>query len=79
MIDNMEALTRMGFHSDVAEALHERGITADEAKLLSRRELMDHYLKWNGIIGFTDNIVDAVDSVTELVQLRDQRGSVSRS
>lgn len=63
---NYTALVMMGFTPDIAEALDERGVTVAKAKLLSRRELMEHYLEWNGIMGFTDSIVDAVDLLTAI-------------
>lgn len=63
---NYTALITMGLTPDIAEALDERGVTAAEAKHLSSRELMEHFLEWNGFIGFTDTIVEAVDVCREV-------------
>ena len=45
-----------GAQKDVAEYMH----TNDREELSSPRDVVDAYLVWNGIIGFTDQIVSVV-------------------
>lgn len=51
-----------GYSNDVAEALANRGVTLQTAPLLSKREVLEHYLEWNGIIGYADSILSALDN-----------------
>lgn len=60
MEQKIAALEALGFSDDVAEALAERGVSPDTAAILSAEEIMDHYLCWNGICGFTGGIMRAV-------------------
>lgn len=53
----IQALCDSGYNPDVAEALAENGITPETAEHLSKREVLEHYLNWNGIIGFTESIL----------------------
>ena len=66
MEENIEDLVASGFNRDVAEALGERLITPEQAKHLSAEELMDHYLEWNGIIGYTSQIINALDNIRNM-------------
>jgi hypothetical protein len=56
-----QALIDDGYDPDVAEALAENHVTVEQAASLSKYEVMDHYLNWNGIIGFTQSILDALN------------------
>ena len=60
--DLQQALMDDGYSEEVAEALAERGVTVAEAQHLSKREVLDYYLAWNGIAGFTDSILDVLDN-----------------
>lgn len=57
-----QELMNDGYSDDVAEALAERGVSVASAKLLSKREVLEHYLEWNGIIGYADRILDVLDN-----------------
>ena len=59
------ALEAAGYTTPLAEALAERGVTVDEAKSLSRRDMMEHYLEWNGICGYTGEILCVLDNLTQ--------------
>lgn len=38
--------------------------TEQELQDMTNRELLDAYLSWNGIIGYTDDICDVFESLT---------------
>lgn len=59
------ALVAEGYDHNVAEALAERGVTVAMAALLSKREVLEHYLEWNGIIGYTDSILRVLENAEE--------------
>jgi len=61
-----EDLVKAGYNEFVAEGLAERGHTVETAELLSVREALDEVLEWNGIIGFTSSIVDAIDNLRNM-------------
>jgi hypothetical protein len=67
---NYTALVTMGFSANVADALDERGVTAEDARHLSAQELLEHFFEWEGIIGFTRTIIDAVDECREVAARR---------
>lgn len=50
----------LGWGSNIAEALAESGKDADDVDGMTIYEVMDTYLKWNGIIGYTDEIISAM-------------------
>lgn len=56
-------LEAAGYPAPLAEALAENGHNPDSASLLSIREVLDLYLQWQGIIGFTESILRAVTSL----------------
>jgi hypothetical protein len=60
--DLYNELIAAGFISPVAEALSENGIGHKMALLMSRRDILDVYLRWNGIMGYTDVILAVVDN-----------------
>jgi hypothetical protein len=60
--DLYDELIAAGFISPVAEVLSKSGIGYRMALLMSRRDILDVYLRWNGIKGHTDVILDIVDS-----------------
>lgn len=49
----------------IVEALAENDVTVADATHLSRRDIMDHVLTWNGIIGYTDLILEAADELAK--------------
>jgi hypothetical protein len=49
----------LGFDPDIAEALAEREVKVGAVQFLSSYEIFEHFLEWNGIIGWTSNIVEA--------------------
>jgi len=53
-------LEAAGYPAPLAEALAENDHNPDSAQHLSIREVLDLHLQWNGIIGFTENILRAV-------------------
>lgn len=59
-----DALVADGYSYAVAEALAERGVTVEKALHLSHYEVLDHYLAWNGIHGYTQGILDAIADIT---------------
>lgn len=62
MEEQIAVLRNMGFSYDVAEALAEREVSPETAAILSAEEIMDHYLGWQGIHGFTGGIMRAVEN-----------------
>jgi hypothetical protein len=60
--DLYNELIEAGYIPPVAEALSENGIGHKMALLMTRREILDVYLTWNGILGYTDVILDVVDN-----------------
>ena len=58
----MDELIAAGWSRNVAEALAENGHGVSTASSLSAREAFTLYLHWNGIIGYTESIIDALDN-----------------
>jgi hypothetical protein len=56
-----EALKADGYSAEVAEALAENDITVEQAASLSKQEVLNYYLTWNGIHGYTDAILRVID------------------
>lgn len=56
---NTELLKSIGAYEDVAEYFEENDVdtTIDEA---TPKELIDAWLTWNGIVGYTDGIIELV-------------------
>lgn len=52
---------------EVLEALEERGINRERISKMSAYDVLNHFLIWNGIIGYTRMIQDAVNSINEAV------------
>lgn len=40
--------------------------TYEEVEKMSNRELLDEFLYWNGIIGWTDTIIEVVEAAYEV-------------
>lgn len=40
--------------------------TREELEAMSNRDLLDAYLTWEGIIGFTDDILDHIEAIYEV-------------
>lgn len=40
--------------------------TKEELEAMSRRDLLDAYLTWEGIIGFTDDILEHIEAIYEI-------------
>lgn len=55
------ALVADGYNPDTAEALANREVSPAEARSLSKRELLDHYLCWNGMVGWTGQILAVLE------------------
>jgi hypothetical protein len=58
-----EQFELLGFNSWVSEALAEREISIERVQLMSTEEILDEVLSWNGILGFTSSILNAVDNI----------------
>lgn len=58
----IEALRDAGYDEDVAEALAENGVTPEAALHLSKQEVLDYYLTWNGIHGYTTRILSVLEN-----------------
>jgi hypothetical protein len=56
-------LLAAGYNADVAEALAENDIGVAHASALSPDYIFDLYLKWNGIIGYSTSIANALDNI----------------
>jgi hypothetical protein len=65
--DLYSELTAAGYIPAVAEALSENGIGLKMALLMSRSEILDMYLSWNGIHGYTQTILEVADNPRPLV------------
>lgn len=57
-----ELFRKAGFNDGLAEALEGRDVSLERALCMSASELLDEYLLWNGIIGYTGSILAALDS-----------------
>jgi len=57
-----DELVEAGYIVPLAEALSEFGYTVDSAERLSTEELLECYLQWNGILGFTKTILQVVQN-----------------
>ena len=62
MSNNRQALVDAGWNTDMAEALDGNNHTAETAKHLSTEEVFGIFLLWNGIIGYTSMITNAIDN-----------------
>jgi hypothetical protein len=62
MASTIEEFRAAGWNYSIAEALHENDHTVESAKLLSTDEVFELFLEWNGIIGFSGVIRDALDN-----------------
>lgn len=40
--------------------------TREELEAMSKRDLLDAYLTWEGIIGFTDDILEHIEAIYEV-------------
>ena len=40
--------------------------TREELEAMSKRDLLDTYLTWEGIIGFTDDILEHIEAIYEI-------------
>lgn len=48
------------------DTLFEAGYTQDELQNMEPREFIDAWLTWNGIIGYTDELIELVQSAYNL-------------
>lgn len=62
----MKQFEDLGFEADVAEALVERELTPARVGNMTAWEVLDEYLSWNGVIGFTSQIRDAVRNIEKV-------------
>ncbi|AJD82995.1 hypothetical protein PJWF_00102 [Achromobacter phage JWF] len=46
----------------IIDVLRERGLSDEEIRISSTRELMEHWLHWNGIINWTESIIQAYET-----------------
>lgn len=63
MSDDATAFTAAGYSPDLAEAFEGRRLTVERVKRMSRAELLDEYLRWEGIIGYTYSILTALQAI----------------
>jgi hypothetical protein len=42
----------------------------EQLSKMTKREIFDHYLEWNGIIGFSSSILDVIEELFK-VELKD--------
>jgi hypothetical protein len=61
-----KALKAAGWNHNLAEALAENGYVPETAALLSQKEVLNCYLEWNGIIGYTNSILDALHNAKDM-------------
>lgn len=54
----------------VREAFEERCITEEQAVNMTTWEMLEHYLEWNGICGWTASILNAVRTYDKLIAER---------
>jgi hypothetical protein len=55
-----DELEGAGYSPPVAEALAANNVNAVHAAILSKREVLEYWLEWNGIIGYTDQILNTI-------------------
>lgn len=63
----IDALVADGYDRDLAEALAKRGENVESVQNLCKREVLNHFLCWNGIIGYTDAILRVLDNIERQV------------
>lgn len=61
-----EELMSKGYNMYVAEALHEMCVAEETLQLMSAHDVIDMVLSYNGIIGYTHHIIDAVDNIRNM-------------
>ena len=44
----------------------DKPFTDEELNTKSKRDLLNHWLQWNGIIGYTDNIINAIEAIFDV-------------
>lgn len=54
-----------GWDTDIATALAENGYSRDDVQHMSIREVLDCYLTWEGIIGFTNPILQVIRNLAK--------------
>lgn len=62
-------LIEQGFNHFVAEALVGRELTYRSLSWTTGHELFEHVLEWNGIIGYSSTIRDALDNIRNMEAL----------
>jgi hypothetical protein len=58
----LEWLLEVGYNPQVAEALVENELSYYSVSQLSATEALNYFLQWNGILGYTSTILNAVDN-----------------
>lgn len=61
MEDNMLVIEEL--NSDVVSDFRDAGYDDDTIKMMSPREAFNLWLTWNGIVGYSDRITAALDSI----------------
>ena len=69
VVVNHGDLVEAGYRPSVAAALVGRGVSVGELPYLTTEELFDHWLEWNGIIGWTRAITAALDNLRNMEAL----------
>lgn len=59
----------LGFNTEVAEALAGKEVPLEQVPILSTEEIMSHFLEWNGIVGYTRSIINALDNIRNVAAL----------
>lgn len=52
-----------GWNRNIAVALASNGVTVMDARIMDNRDIMDMWLTYEGIIGYTGQIYDAIDNI----------------
>lgn len=50
---------------NVLDDVLEGGASIEEIENSTRMAVLDRYLTWNGIVGYTEQILDAIDTINE--------------
>ena len=67
--DRLKMLVEAGWNPQVAESLAAKGFVPQSARHLSHFEAFNLFLEWNGILGSTQEVIDALDNCRNMEAL----------
>lgn len=68
MSDDATAFTAAGYSADLAEAFEGRRLTVERVRSMTTERVLDEYLCWNGVVGYTRDILNALRVIERVSQ-----------